>query len=420
MKVLVETFGCRANQYDSERVKAMVTAGGGELVNSAQDADVAVYNSCAVTAEAEADLRQRVRRGARRNPRIRSVIMGCASGLELARPMNSGTASLGDLPSVERLIPGADLDAVAGAIGVAANERGFAQSGARGLLRIQDGCNEHCTFCATTIARGLNRSRTMESLIEEATKLADAHSEIVLTGVHIGSYGTDTGSGLSALVESLIVNVRNVRFRLSSLEATEVDERLIELYRDSDRLAPYLHAPLQSGSDRVLKRMGRNWYTSATYANAIERIVDGHQFFGLGADVIAGFPGETAEDHFETVRLVESLPFTSLHVFPYSPRQGTAAPKLAGAVQQSEISRRARELRAISAAKAESHAMRRAGTAADVVVIREAKATRLGQGLTGDYLMVAVADAGVRRGERFTAQLALDGARLTAHKAKSE
>lgn len=421
MKVLVETFGCRANQYDSEHVKAMVTAGGGEIVYSAADADVAVYNSCAVTAQAEADLRQRVRRGARANPRIRSVIMGCASGLELARPSSGAVRSLTELPTVERLIPGADIGAVAGAIGVSADGRGLAQSGARGLLRIQDGCNEHCTFCATTIARGVNRSRPAEALIEEAVHLADTHSEIVITGIHIGSYGTDIGSSLSLLAERLIAGAPGARFRLSSLEATEVDDRLVELYRGAgEHLAPYLHAPLQSGSDRVLKRMGRHWYTSESYARAIERIVDGHEFFGLGADVIAGFPGETEEDHRATVRLVESLPFTSLHVFPYSPRPGTAAPKLTGAVHPSDVSRRARELRAVATAKADAYRLRMTGTSADVVVIREAGTAGVGQGLTGDYLMVAVDDPRLLRGERFSARLQLDGERLVAHKAKSE
>ena len=147
-----------------------------------------------------------------------------------------------------------------------------AQTGARGLLRIQDGCDEHCTFCMTTLARGSNRSRPREELIAEAVTLAETHPEIVLTGIHIGSYGLDIGSCLSALVERLIENVPSVRFRLSSLEATEVDDRLRGLFGDPRRLAPYLHAPLQSGSDRVLKRMGRSWYTARTYA--VERRAD--------------------------------------------------------------------------------------------------------------------------------------------------
>lgn len=419
MKVFLETFGCRANQYDSERVKSMVAAGGGEIVTAVEEADVAVYNSCAVTAEAEADLRQKVRRGARRNARVRSVIMGCASGLELggSRRPDDAAAWLSDLPSVEALVRGADLDALAGAIGIRAGASSFAQSGARGLLRIQDGCDEHCTFCATTLARGANRSRGLDRLVDEAAALGEAHNEIVLTGIHIGSYGADTGSNLSRLVETLISRVPGVRFRLSSLEATEVDERLLAIFRSGrDRLAPYLHAPLQSGSDRILKRMGRHWYTAGEYARAIERVVDGHEFFGLGADVISGFPGETDSDHSATVALVESLPFTSLHVFPYSARPGTAAPRLGGAVSPPVIARRTRELRAIAVRKSDDYRSRRAGSDADVVVIRAAAETTktLGQGLTGDYLAVALRDGTLRRGERFSALLDLEGSTMVA------
>lgn len=417
MRVFVETLGCRANHYDSERLKAMVTAGGGDLVTDPADADFAVYNSCAVTSDAEADLRQKVRRAARTNPRIRSVIMGCASGLELSREAGKDVprASLRELPTVETLVAGADLDAVARALDFPAGAAATRQTGARALLRIQDGCDEHCTFCATTIARGANRSRSVEELLDEAARLGEAHNEIVLTGVHIGSFGTDIGSSLSGLVEKLIARVPRVRFRLSSLEATEVDGRMIEIFRGApDRLAPYLHAPLQSGSDPVLKRMGRSWYTASTYARAIERIVGTQPVFGLGADVIAGFPGETDDDHAATVRLIESLPFTSLHVFPYSPRQGTAAPKLGGAVRGNLVASRARDLRAVAARKAEEFARARAGGMADVVVIRAASQGRLGQGLTGDYLTVGIRDATLGRGERFDARLSFDGDAMLA------
>ena len=419
MKVLVETLGCRANHYDSERVKAMVTASGGEIVSDAADADFAVYNSCAVTADAEADLRQKVRRAARKNPGIRSVIMGCASGFELSRGVDAtgDRTRLRALPTVETLVAGADLGAVASALDLARREGAASQSGARALLRIQDGCDEHCTFCATTIARGASRSRPIESLIDEAARLAEAHNEIVLTGIHIGSFGAEIGSSLSRLVEHLIERVPGVRFRLSSLEATEVDERMAAIFRAApDRLCPYLHAPLQSGSDTVLRRMGRHWYNSATYRCAIERIIDGQPVFGLGADVIAGFPGETDEDHRATVRLVESLPFTSLHVFPYSARPGTAAPKLGGAVRPEIISARARELRAIAAAKSDRYQRERIGGGADVVVIRQATPESVGQGLTADYLTVALRDVTLERGARYDARLSLEGGVMTANR----
>lgn len=415
MKVYLATFGCRANQYDSEAVRSMVLAGGGEMADSASEADVAVFNSCAVTADAEADLRQSVRRSARMNPRLRSFVMGCASALELVdggpRPLSRRIAAL---PSVEGLVDGADLDALALSIGIPGPLPGGSvrQTGARGLLRIQDGCAEHCTFCATTIARGANRSRAADAVVEEARSLAERHPEIVLTGVHIGSYGADLGSSLGALVERLVTEVPGVRFRLSSLEATEVDDSLVELFAGAPgRLAPYLHAPLQSGSDRVLKRMGRHWYTAASYRDAVERIAKRAPVFGLGADVIAGFPGETRDDHLATLALVNDLPFTSLHVFPFSVRPGTAAERLSGRLSGSVVRGRARDLRELAARKRQAHMARRDGGAADVVVVAGGMA---GKGITEDYLTVGISGARPARGERFRARLEITGDSLAA------
>ena len=158
------------------------------------------------------------------------------------------------------------------------------------MLRIQDGCDEHCTFCATTLARGANRSRPIDALVREAAALAVRHAEIVITGIHIGTYGADCGTSLGALVEKLVAAVPDARFRLSSIEATEIDARLFELLTTAPRhLVPHIHAPLQSASDRILKRMGRNWYTNATYSAALERLAGAMRILGLGADVIAGF-----------------------------------------------------------------------------------------------------------------------------------
>src|SRR6185503_8364178 len=197
------------------------------------------------------------------------------------------------------------------------------QNSSRAWLKVQDGCDEHCTFCATTLARGDNRSIDPDAVIAEARALAKRHAEIVMTGVHIGTYGRDNGSTLGRLAAQLVAEVPTVRFRLSSVEATEVCADLERLMSEQpDRLAPHLHAPLQSGSDPVLKRMGRNWYKAATYAAAVERLASGVPVFALGADVIAGFPGESDDDHRATLEFVRALPFTYLHVFPYSVRPG--------------------------------------------------------------------------------------------------
>ncbi len=395
MKVFLRTFGCRANQYDSERVRALVERSGGELVDDPADADAAVFNSCAVTAEAEVDLRKSVRRAARRNPSLRTVVMGCAAALD--------RGVLRALPTVERVVAGDDVDAVADSLGLpmAALQGSPLQSGTRALLRIQDGCDEHCTFCATTLARGANRSRAPNDLVEEAAALAQRHPEIVLTGIHIGTYGQDTGTTLGALVATLVRSVPRVRFRLSSVEATEVDPALRELFDDPARLAHHLHAPLQSGSDRVLRRMGRHWYTASSYAAAVERIVAARGTFALGADVIAGFPGETEEEHRHTMKFIGELPFTYLHVFPFSVRPGTAASRLDHQLAGDLVHSRARALREVADERSRAYRESRLGGQADVVVVRGDRR----EGLTEDYLTVRLGEAPLPRGTRVQVRL---------------
>ncbi|MFI5230373.1 MAG: MiaB/RimO family radical SAM methylthiotransferase [Gemmatimonadales bacterium] len=413
MKVYLRTFGCRANHYDTEAVRELIERGGHSITESVADADAALFNSCTVTADAEADLRQAVRRAARDRPGLRSVIMGCAAALpDGARPP---AARLAALPSVQATVGGADLSAVAAALDLPREVgavRTHAQAGTRALLRVQDGCDEHCTFCATTLARGANRSRTAAVLVRETGLLAERHAEIVITGIHIGSYGVDIGTTLAALMERLVRDVPRVRFRLSSIEATEVDDRLAELFAAvPDRLAPHIHAPLQSGSDRLLRRMGRNWYTSAAYSRAIERLAARLPTFGLGADVIAGFPGETDADHRETLALIERLPFTYLHVFPYSHRPGTAAERIPGRVDPGVIRHRAAELRAHGDRAGAMHRQRRAGAVADVVATGRGPRP---DGLTEDYLTVQCEPAAGAHLKRFAARLVLDGGRMRA------
>jgi threonylcarbamoyladenosine tRNA methylthiotransferase MtaB len=390
----------------------MAEAGGASIVDALEDADFAVFNSCAVTADAVADLRQQIRRGARRNPALRSVVMVCAAALVHGR---DAKRSLRALPTVESLVGGADLEGVARALDVdpvLATARSARQSGARALLRIQDGCDEHCTFCATTLARGANRSRPIQELVAEAERLSEWHGEIVLTGVHIGTYGHDSGSSLSALVERLVRAVPRTRFRLSSVEATEVDDALRErLVARDGGLVPYLHAPLQSGSDRILKRMGRHWYTASSYAAAVERIVRDAPVFGLGADIIAGFPGESEDDHRATASLLESLPFTGLHVFPYSERPATAAERLGGRVSSGEIRKRARVLREVGERKADAYRRLRAGGEAELLILGNA-ATR--EGLTEDYIRARCTDPSVERGSRVMVRLEYAGGAMLA------
>ena len=498
MNVYFHTFGCKANQYDTELVRQAFADQGAVLVDDPAAADLAVVNSCTVTAESETKLRRFVRGLARRGAKLETVVMGCAAALDEGR--------IAGLPSVRAVVAGADPGVVLAAAGMAHARpdpvlRRF-HANARGWLKIQDGCDEHCTFCATTIARGANRSRPVAELVQEAQALSAHHAEIVLTGVHIGTYGLDRSSGwtdpgavprgsprpasgsaapgavprgsprpgsgaadpgavprgsprpgsgaadpgavprgsprpasgsaapgavprgsprpgsgssapgavprgfegqgvapgnpgawprgrstLGELLEALIAAVPQVRFRLSSIEATEVDDRIARLLIEAPQsLAAHLHAPLQSGSNRVLKRMGRHWYTAESYRGRLEWLAARLPVFGLGADVIAGFPGETDADHRATLALLEALPFTYLHVFPFSVRPDAAAARLSDECSPAVVHGRARELRELGEAKARAHLESRVGQRADGVVSGHGAGQI--EMLTQDYLSV--------------------------------
>jgi len=413
VNVYFHTFGCKANQYDTALVRQAFADQGVVVVDDPAAADLAVVNSCTVTHESEAKLGRLVRRLARRGGggRLETVVMGCAAARD--------GGAIAALPSVRAVVGGADPARVLEAAGFGAPRvdpvlRRF-PANARGWLKIQDGCDEHCTFCATTIARGANRSRGIPELVAEATALAEHHAEIVLTGIHIGTYGQDRsgwtdpgatprgsqqGSGpdspgarprgwstLGELLEALVSAVPQVRFRLSSIEATEVDDTIARLLIEAPaHLAAHLHAPLQSGANRILKRMGRHWYTAESYRARLDWLVERLPVFALGADIIAGFPGESDAEHRQTIALVDALPFTYLHVFPYSERPGAAAGRLGERVPPGVIRERARELRERGEAKARAHRLRRQGQRADGVVCgrREGKV----EVLTEDYLSV--------------------------------
>ena len=322
MRVYFHTFGCRANQYDTDVVRQRFSDDGAVVVDDPALADIAIINSCTVTHESEVKLRRFVRHVAKSGA-AQTIVMGCAAALD--------DGSIAALPSVRAVVANADPDSVLRAAGVTAIRAG-AQHAAplpfngryRALLKIQDGCDEHCTFCATTMARGANRSRSADDLVAEAVQLADRHAEIVLTGIHIGTWGRDIGSTLGDLVGRLVRDVPRVRFRLSSVEATEVDGALRELFQEPERLAPHLHAPLQSGSDRVLARMRRD-YTVSEYKALVARMRAALPGITLTTDIIVGFPGEEERDFVATLDLVENIGYESAFMFKYSERPGTFA-----------------------------------------------------------------------------------------------
>jgi len=403
---------------------------GAGTVEGVAQAEVCVVNTCTVTNQADADARRFIRRIRRENPGIRVVVAGCSPALDPNRygsmegvvgvveghdPVEVAKATLGGaegagcfpgLPSRHR----ADLVQLAftGSPRASQGDRtgqdwtggglegeGLVggdllrkrEAGTRGWLKIQDGCDRKCSFCATRLARGASRSRPPGEVVAEARLLARSHPELVLTGIHIGHYGRDLEdrATLSELVAVLLDRVPEVRFRLGSVEATEVDDLLVELMESSGgRLAPHLHMPMQSGSDPVLKRM-RRWHTRETYRRRAMEVAERFPVLGLGADIITGFPGETREDHARTRALVEEIPFTYLHVFPFSPREGTAARDMLDPVPQRVAGERGKELRELALEKGKLYRSGRVGESAFVVLEGDG-----GWALTEDYLRVAV------------------------------
>ncbi len=394
MKIHFVTFGCKANQYDTEKFRQELVARGAQVVDDISSADTCVINTCTVTNQADAEARRAIRKIKRENPGIEIMVAGCSaalhfdkySAMEQVRGVLKGhdPQQLVGLFSQDELRSDVDEEPIGGAL-LRRDKRGT-----RAFMKIQDGCDRRCAFCATRLARGASRSRRPEELIKEARGLAEHHPEIVLTGVHIGHYGYDIKEDghkahtLSKLVARLIEEVPEVRWRLGSVEATEIDDMMIDLLEQSGgRLVPHLHVPMQSGSDDVLRRM-RRWHSREQYRSRMLEIASRVPYLGFGADIIVGFPGEEERHHAETRALVEELPFTYLHVFPYSVRNDTLAATFKEQVPGDVAAERGRDLRQIAQSKGELYRAQRVGQAAEVVIEEG------GYGLTEDYLRVRV------------------------------
>jgi threonylcarbamoyladenosine tRNA methylthiotransferase MtaB len=386
VKYSIVTFGCRVNQADSFAIEEQLRRRGGVDVPP-EDADLVVINTCSVTATADQGARQTIRRIVRSNPDVQVVVTGCYA---TRRP-----DELRDLPNVVRVVANDDKESL---VELTTAERFAGADGPCGLalepgvagrtaltLRVQTGCDEQCSYCIIPSTRGTGRSRALSDVLRDVRRAVDAgYREIAMTGVHLGSYGRDLGDGatLTHLVEALSDWPDDVLFRISSLEPMDCTREIIERAARSERIAPHFHLPLQHGSDEMLSAMRRP-YTAAYYRELVERIRASIAHASIGTDLIVGFPGERDTHFDEMMRLVDALPLSYLHVFPYSDRPGTAASRLPGKVNGNAIRDRSRLLREIGARKASAFRASQAG--------RELKALTVDDGwaaVTGNYLKV--------------------------------
>ena len=395
------TLGCRLNQVDTRVLQTMLEARGFRTVDFDEPADVVVVNTCTVTARAEFSDRQMIRRAARVSPDATLVVTGCWA--------QTSPDEVAALSGVDLVVGNADKDRLpdllervgAGKTHVSDIKRAKMSETApvarwhgrsRAFLKIQDGCQHRCAFCVVPLARGASRSLDPKVVLDQARLLVEAgHLEVVLTGVDLGHYGADLvpRTTLAALLRSL-VEIPGLRWvRLSSLLPAYFTPELIEIVTGSPVVAPHFHIPLQSGSARVLRLMRRP-YDARMYRALVERLVAARPGLGLGADVIAGFPGESEQDFAETEACVEALPFSYLHVFPYSPRKGTEAVGLGDQLDQRTIARRSRALRELGRLKSDGFRRRLVGTSQDVLVLEtRERATGALVGLAGNYVEVA-------------------------------
>ena len=348
MKVALKSLGCRLNEAELERWASGFQADGHQLTAVADDADLVVVNTCAVTCEAAKKSRQLIRRSRRRNANAKLVVSGCYSSLQPgAIKQLPGIDLVIDNPDKDRLVDIVKQELAVEAMPAAPEPDAnalFKRGRNRAFIKVQDGCRHRCTFCIVTLARGAERSRTIREIVDEVNAVHTRRvREAVLTGVHIGGYGRDLGTDLTALIKTILAETDIPRLRLGSLEPWNIGDGFFELF-DNPRFMPHLHLPMQSGSDTVLRRMGRRC-KRAQFVKLAEKLRQQVPDLNITTDIIAGFPGETAGEWRQTMDFCREIGFPHVHVFPYSARSGTRAALLPEQLPPEVKKQRCRELR---------------------------------------------------------------------------
>ncbi len=395
MKIAFYTLGCKVNHYETQAMEELFRKAGYEIVPFEETADIYVVNTCTVTQISDKKSRQMLSRAHTKNPDALIAAVGCYA--ETARETVSalegvslvlGTEGRKDIVTLcERALKGQGAEAL---YPTPFQRRAFEELSAthdsrtRAVLKIQDGCNSFCTYCAIPFARGALRSRTMESCRKELESLAKAgYREVVLTGIQLSAYGADLDEKVDLCdVIRLADSIEGIdRVRLGSLEPRTVDERFLETVKACPSLCRQFHLSLQSGSDTVLQRMNRR-YSTEEYRKAVRLLRESFDDVAITTDIIAGFVGETEQEYAETVSFVREIGFARIHVFPYSKRNGTKAASMPGHLQRSVKEARAKELIAVGKKLEQAFVQAQIGKTVQVLMEDD------GTGYTGNYVRV--------------------------------
>jgi threonylcarbamoyladenosine tRNA methylthiotransferase MtaB len=398
MNVYLDMVGCKLNQAEIEIYARQLRAAGYDIVASADKADLVVVNTCSVTGAAASDSRQKIRQASRSDARV--IVTGCWSTLD------QETAT--SMPGVDKVIPNPEKDDLVelifgpGRKGVQPNGRvplSGSRKRTRAFIKVQDGCDNHCTYCVTRLARGHSRSIPIDQVVSDINyAVAGGAREAVLTGVQIGSWGRELSPALrlSDLVDAILLHTDVPRLRISSIEPWEVDDRLIRVWQDS-RLCRHFHLPLQSGSPSILKRMARKT-GPVDYQQLVEKIRSAIPGVSITTDIIVGFPGEDETAFEETRAFIETQGFSGGHVFIYSARPGTPAAGYPDQVPFAIRRQRSRTLRALLSGQSESFHAPFIGQVLDVLWERSTRKTGgwLSSGLSDNYIKVTAETPGDR------------------------
>jgi threonylcarbamoyladenosine tRNA methylthiotransferase MtaB len=395
MKILIKTLGCKVNQSESAQIEGELIETGHEIVQNLQDKpDACIINTCTVTAKSDYQSRQMIRRAVRSGTRV--IATGCYAQLrpdDLSKikglDLILGNSEKGRLTEHLNKNPQKNNQP---AIFIKHPQHpirtgSYHSNRTRAFLKIQDGCNLFCSYCTVPRARGKSRSLEYVDVSKAVDKFSrEGYKEIVLTGIHIGSYGIDLKPqcSLSELVTKIILAYPEIRFRLSSIEPQEMTEDILKLMKHKN-VCRHFHIPLQSGSDTVLKLMKRG-YTASFFEDLINRIVSTYPRISIGTDIIAGFPEESDKNYSDTVNLLEKLPLSYIHVFPYSKRPETPAASMKGQVSSAVMKKRVYELLKIASTKKKDYLNRHLGHHLEVIVESNTTTYGLYRGISDNYI----------------------------------
>lgn len=381
MKVSILTLGCKVNQAESAAIEGTLRNSGFSIVSLSENPDYCVVNTCTVTSKSDYQSRQLIRRAVRTGAKV--LVTGCYSQL---RP-----DEIKKIDRVHSVVNNEDKFDIINIISsqIKSNCCSFSAR-SRPYVKVQDGCNNACTYCIVPKARGKSRSMDAQSIIEQVSNFSSVgYHEVVLTGIHLGTYGYDLkpNKKLSYLVKSILKKTQISRIRLSSLEVHEIDEEMIELFQES-RLCRHIHVPLQSGDDAILRRMKRS-YSSRDYIDIMSIILEKLPNIAIGTDVIVGFPGEGPAEFLNTKGILESLPFSNIHIFPFSARPGTPASLMPIQVGSADKRGRFRELNALNLMKKAVYMSEQTDRILDIIIEERLDDYSM-VGTSGNYLKVRV------------------------------